>query len=251
MDKIENGFTIWARQTIESDIFFYKSDKWFKIWFYIVNKVFHMKGRKFERGEALITYEEIMKATKATKQQTKDCIHYLEKEHMIESKQTTRGKIRKVVNYEIYQDSKNYKTTNRPQDRPLADHQQTPPIDNNERMKEQEYIYINKFSQEEKEKIKENLKGKTIPEIAHQVVEGFNKVLNKKYKDEKSFLKGLEKVLVFYSLDELSQAIMNIKNGYWKDIMTPIMLFQQKNPRGEPVNYIDLLINQKDKYGRT
>lgn len=252
MSKIEDGYTIWARQTIESNIFFYKSDKWFKIWFYIVNKVFHTEGKLFNRGEALITYEEIMKATKASKQQVKDCIHYLEKEHMIESKQTTRGKIRKVVNYEIYQDGKNYKNTNRPPNRPLADHQQTPPyIDKNERMKEQEYIYKNKLSKEEKEKIQENLKGKTLEEVGELTIKAFNFYLGTKYKDSKSFLKNMEKWLAIYTLEDIENAIKQIKyDSYWgtggkgENGMTPVVFFRHSNGINE-VNWIDTLLNSK------
>lgn len=103
------GYTMWARETLNSDIFFYKPDKWFKIWFYIVNRVNFKQTNLFDRGEALITYEEIMIATKATKPQVHKCIKFLEKENMTGCVRTTRGMVRKVNNYERYQDSQNYK----------------------------------------------------------------------------------------------------------------------------------------------
>lgn len=110
-NKIHNGYTIWARQTFNSDIFFYKPDKWFKIWFFIVNKVNHTENGKFGRGEGLITYEEIMTATRATKAQVHKFMKWAVKENMIDNKRTTRGEIRKVLKYADFQDSKNYKTT--------------------------------------------------------------------------------------------------------------------------------------------
>lgn len=41
MKKINGGAVLWARQTIESEIFKNKPDKWFKIWFYIIARANH------------------------------------------------------------------------------------------------------------------------------------------------------------------------------------------------------------------
>ena len=106
---IPGGCTLWARQTIESEIFFYKPDKWFKIWFYIVNRVNHTENRLFKRGSALFTYEEMMFKTGATKKQIEGCVKWLEKESMMESRKTTRGRVRIVLNYAKFQELKNYK----------------------------------------------------------------------------------------------------------------------------------------------
>lgn len=133
--KIKGGATVWARQTTESEIFFYKPDKWFKIWFYIVNKVNHKDNKLFRRGEGLITYKEITRATKASKPQVHKCIKYLEKDNMLESRRTTRGMIRIVLNYAYYQDLRNYKdnlkTTTGTTDGQLADNSGVLPIDKN------------------------------------------------------------------------------------------------------------------------
>lgn len=104
-----SGATIWSRNTIESDIFFYKPDKWFKIWFYIVNRVNFKDSTLFKRGEMLITYDEIIRCTKSTKSQVEKCLKWMEKEDMLASRQTTRGRIRIVRNYNKYQDLQFYK----------------------------------------------------------------------------------------------------------------------------------------------
>ena len=106
---IHGGATIWARQTIESDIFLYKPDKWFKIWFYIVNRVNHKDVKHLKRGEALITYEDIMNKTGATKKQVERFVAWSKKESMLATRKTTRGRIRLVLNYAIYQDLDNYR----------------------------------------------------------------------------------------------------------------------------------------------
>lgn len=136
MSKIPGGYTIWARQTLESAIFYYKPDKWFKIWFFIVNKVCHNDSKLFERGEGLITYEEIMRKTKASKPQVHKCIKYLEKENMLGFRRTTRGMIRIVLRFAFYQDPSNYsdnsKTTRQTMDGQLADNSEVLPIYNND-----------------------------------------------------------------------------------------------------------------------
>jgi len=108
-DFIPEGFTIWARQTLNSEIFFYKPDKWFKIWFYLVNRVNYKDTKLFKRGECLVSYNDIMSATGATKKQVERCVAWLEKESMLGTVRTTRGCKRFVVNYAKFQDVENYK----------------------------------------------------------------------------------------------------------------------------------------------
>ena len=108
---IKGGATLWARQTVESEIFYWKPDKWFKIWFYIVNRVNHKKNRLFDRGECFINYKEIMKKCKATKGEVDHCIRWLKSEKsatMIATRKTTRGMIVKVLKYNHFQTLDNY-----------------------------------------------------------------------------------------------------------------------------------------------
>jgi len=116
---IKGGCTFWARQTFDSDIFYNKPDKWFKIWFFIVSRVNYKDNSTFKRGENLVTYYEIIERTKATKDQIYKAIKYFKTERMIDANKTTRGFIIKVLNYGIYQDIENYqddsKTTARRQ----------------------------------------------------------------------------------------------------------------------------------------
>ncbi len=106
--EIKYGATIWARKTLESDIFFYKPDKWFKMWFYIVNKVNHRDGKLFKRGEGLIPYSDIMIATKASKPQVHKFIKFVVASNMLYNRRTTRGTVRVIVNYNIYQNLLSY-----------------------------------------------------------------------------------------------------------------------------------------------
>lgn len=52
----------------------------------------------------------------------------------------------------------------------------------------------------------------------------------------------------FYSLEEIKQAIRNIpSHEFWKDKMTPIILFRKKNPQGDAVDWIGQLLNRQRK----
>ena len=100
---IPGGATIWARQTMDSEIF-QKPDKWFKVWFYLVNQVNYKDNGQFKRGRGFVTYRQIMDSTGATKGQVKHCIEYLKARHTIATQKATRGMIVTVINYDTYQD---------------------------------------------------------------------------------------------------------------------------------------------------
>lgn len=105
-----NGATNWARKTLESDVFFRKPDKWFKIWFFLINRANHKKKKQFERGECLTSYMEISSFTGATKDQIAKFISWSKKERMLATRKTTRGMFIKVLNYDKYQTLDNYKS---------------------------------------------------------------------------------------------------------------------------------------------
>ena len=109
MSKIDGGATLWARQTIDSDVFYNKPDVWFKIWFYLVNQVNHKDDKRFKRGTCFLKYDWIMDKTGATKNQVKHCIEYLKKDKMLATQKATRGFIVKVNKYNDFQTLDNYK----------------------------------------------------------------------------------------------------------------------------------------------
>jgi len=100
-----DGATIWLRQTLDSDIFYWKPDKWFKIWFYIVNRVNFKDNKQFKRGSAYIEYAEICLHTKASYNQVEKFVKWAKHEAMLEVSKSTRGNVITVLNYVKYQDS--------------------------------------------------------------------------------------------------------------------------------------------------
>lgn len=103
-----NGATVWARKTIDSEIFYDKPDKWFKIWFFIVNKASHKPYRKYQRGQGFITFQEIIDKTKCTRDQADKCCRWLREQEMWATQKATRGMHFEVLNYDLYQNLDNY-----------------------------------------------------------------------------------------------------------------------------------------------
>jgi len=107
---IENGYIILARQVIESDIWQTKPDKWLKIWLYILLKVNHKSNKQFERGSNFMRYDWISAETGATQNSIDHCIRWLKQAKQIATRKATRGMVIKVLNYDKYQQSDNYKS---------------------------------------------------------------------------------------------------------------------------------------------
>jgi len=105
---IQGGATLWARQTIESEIFYSKPAEWFKIWFYLVNRVSHKDTKRYKRGEAFLQYDAICDATGASLNQVKKCLMWLRESGMIRTRRSTRGTNLLLPMYSHYQTLDNY-----------------------------------------------------------------------------------------------------------------------------------------------
>ncbi len=89
----------------------------------------------------------------------------------------------------------------------------------------------------------------TLNQVAQGVVKAFNLHLKSKFKNYTSFNANLAYWLDIYTPEDIEQAIQNIKfSPFWKDKMTPVILFRRKNPQGEPVDYISQLLSIHAKY---
>jgi phage replication O-like protein O len=85
----------------------------------------------------------------------------------------------------------------------------------------------------------QNLLGKV-----SSVLEFWNTTYRTAYKSAEPLLKNAEYWFGTYSLEEVQAAIGNIQHDtFWKDKMTPTMLFRRRNPRGEDVDYIGTFLN--------
>ena len=101
--------TFWAKQTLESEIFCKKHAEWFKIWFYIVNKVNHIETKDFKRGQGFFKYEWIVESCDTSKMRIDHCIRWLKVTKQIATQKATRGFVITVLNYDTYQSLQTYK----------------------------------------------------------------------------------------------------------------------------------------------
>lgn len=107
--KIKNGATLWARQTIESDIF-HKPAEWFKIWFYIIQKVNHKDNHLFKRGENLFVYQRVSFDCSVTPSSVDHFVRWAKSAGQLATRKATRGIVISVLNYNKFQTLLNYKS---------------------------------------------------------------------------------------------------------------------------------------------
>jgi len=140
------GYTKWAYQTLESDIFFWKPDKWFKMWFYIVMSVNHKDNKLFKRGKNLFTYMEIAESCKTKVTTVDNFIRWLKSTGMITTQKTTRGFIIEVIKFNYFQNPANYKsnTKNDTKNETLTKHKRNTNDTINKEVNK-DNIYIDRF----------------------------------------------------------------------------------------------------------
>lgn len=109
-EKIEYGYTMWARQIVDSEIFTEKPPSWFKIWFYIVSHVNWDNKGKYARGTGYFNFSNLKNSylKGISPDVYKKCIHFLKMSTMISTKKSTRGMSITVLNYGKYQAPENY-----------------------------------------------------------------------------------------------------------------------------------------------
>lgn len=193
------------------------------------------RGILIKRGSFVTSMEKLCLGTGLNERQTRYLISVMRDAGELSIKGTNKYTVISINNFDSYQ--KKCQTNVKQSVNQMSNKVSTTKEDKNIRSKE--YIsptplYENKW---------------TLEEVGKLVVESFNSHLGTTFKDSKSFLKGLERWLETYTPQEIEQAIKQIKyDKFWNGKMTPVLLFRQKNPQGEPVDYIGGLLNNKEKY---
>jgi hypothetical protein len=151
---IKGGATLWARQTIDSEIFKNKPAVWFKIWFYLVSKANHKNSEKLKKGEVFVRYSALASEIGCTTHTLKGCLRWLRQSTMIDTARSTRGTRVLVNKYGHFQTLKNYSNTARNSEqtptRLRPDSEQTPRYNKNEKKKEENNILNNNLKSPKK-----------------------------------------------------------------------------------------------------
>lgn len=126
--KIPGGYYIMARQAKDSDIA-HAPPHVREIWHYLIREANHQGKKKYgevlDRGQVLKSYEDIRedlhwmvgwRKQRYSKDQCETAMKFLRKPRrngsMVTTRRTTRGLIITIINYDYYQNPKNYESHN-------------------------------------------------------------------------------------------------------------------------------------------
>jgi len=119
-DKIPGGYYIKARKIQESKIA-HAPPYVREIWDWLIKEANHSDNEIAKRGECIRSYKDIQEGLhwmvgwrkeKYSKSQCENAMKWLTRNTMITTKRTTRGLRINIVNYDRYQDPKNYESHN-------------------------------------------------------------------------------------------------------------------------------------------
>lgn len=83
---------------------------------------------------------------------------------------------------------------------------------------------------------------------AQQVLRKWNEVFGTRFSNTATIADNLAFWLNSYSLEEILLAVENAKtHPFWRDKITPTVMFRQRNPRGESVDYVGEMLSQQTK----
>lgn len=216
-----NGWIMLHRSLIDSD--FWLSEKFTKAqaWVDLILNANHKDGSFWVRGievevkRGQLGWSEVTMAKrwKWSRGKVRLFLNWLAKDQkIVQQKRQQITTIISLINYEKYQTDVQQKR------------QQTVQQKDNR-------LYINNNDNNVKNDNKE---------IYIKILSLFNDVTKKKFKvlDEKA----VDYWITIHPIEEIENAIRNIpSDDFWKDKMTPTILFRRKNQNGEAVDYIDQL----------
>jgi len=145
MDKIPGGYYLSARQKFNSNI--YRQPPYMReIWDYLCGKANHKTiirhGNKIDRGQIFTTFKEICddlawfvgyRKEKYKKWQCEKTMKWLTRVSMIATTRATRGILITIINYDFYQNPKNYESNTESNKRATREQQTTDSINKNDK----------------------------------------------------------------------------------------------------------------------
>ena len=132
---IADGYILLSRTILDHQLFFAKPVWWFKVWLYILLKVNYTDTPSLKRGQGLFTRKQIYEDCNLAQVRNNDGLPinpntisgflcWARNKKLITTQQHTRKLLITVINYDKYQNMKNYSTY--PLNTPSATHDHTP-----------------------------------------------------------------------------------------------------------------------------
>ena len=109
----ESGYICLAKKIYSSEIW-KKPHWWTMVWIYILGKVNFEDDGELKRGEGYFTYDQIYRECNLKKEKVKNLkvlsnlFHWMKKKNQIKTEKKKLGFVVTVLNYDDYQDFKNY-----------------------------------------------------------------------------------------------------------------------------------------------
>lgn len=115
-ERIPGGYILLARKALDSELM-NKPPLYLKLWVWMIGKANWRDRDKLKRGQFVTTIAEMQEAMSfqvgwrkvtPTKDEIRSAYEAFTKTTMITTRKTTRGMVVTILNYGLYQDSKNY-----------------------------------------------------------------------------------------------------------------------------------------------
>lgn len=137
-ETIQNGAFLIARKMFKSDLWINKPSSWKVIWIYILGNVAHKDDGTFKRGVGFFMFSRCLRdiGNDISIDMVKKSLAFFRRTQMIDTRRSTRGVYIRVLNYNVYQELDNYRSTDGSTKKALKEHQRSTPIHNNVTMKE-------------------------------------------------------------------------------------------------------------------
>lgn len=207
------------------------------------DKEFIYKNKKeiCKRGELVTSRASLAQRTGISPSTIEDLLGYFEKEGNIRQRSNSSFRLITVVNYESYQEK---------QQRAIQRGDSEAYTNNNVTKKQRNNITTPTPSL--KTYTAPDGTPRTLEQIAQKILDHFRVNHIGNFKTYDPFISKLDYWLGVYSLEDIQNAIVGVsKDKFWKDKMTPTILFRRKNPQGEGVDYIgDMLHVYRKTYVR-
>jgi DNA replication protein DnaD len=248
-EKMNKGWLLLHRRMTEWG--WYKDTNTKAVWLHILltanfeDKEWH--GIPVKRGQLITSIAHLSRDLGISAQSVRTAIKHLKSTKELTISTTATYTLISINKYEDYQQPTNSPTNSQQSaNKVLTTTKTIKEVNNN--------ISIGKKPKKKKTIKKEKTYTKeklTIKQVANKLVKHFEEENGRKSKLAPNSYNNLAYWLEVYEPNEIAEAISQIKyDSYWKDIMDLTILFR-KSSKGEPVNWIDMLLNKKkENYAR-
>lgn len=238
------GWVLLHRKLLDNPVCTKDSDH-LALWIYILLKVTHKQydsifgGKRItlQPGQLITGRNVIVDNLKIDRSKIERILKLFVSEHQIEQQASNKNRLITVVNWKDYQKN---------------EQQNEQQVSNKRATSEQQvstYNNVNNIKNEKNVNTPKQVKTELLSEEARTDLEAivtfFNRTFKKSVSSTKAFEKNYATWREIHPLEKIKKAISNGYNdSFWKDKLTLAVLFRQKNPRGEDVDYIEDLSNR-------